>query len=108
LNRRKRVQGKSPSNQRWRKLKQLKQVMPSQHPLEVSMRTSPYYKRASKRFLAGTRFKTPCDAVGAGARTLHEWTQVLEEERSIELQKMAQRAQAHVPNHKRVARAARI
>jgi hypothetical protein len=40
-----------------------------------------YYKLASQRFLAGTQFKTPCDAVEAGAKTLLEWTQVLEEER---------------------------
>jgi hypothetical protein len=40
-----------------------------------------YYKLASQRFLAGTHFKTPCDAVEAGAKTLLEWTQVLEEER---------------------------
>jgi hypothetical protein len=46
------------------------------------MRTSVYYKRASKRFLTGTRFKNPCDAVEAGAKTLLEWTQVLEEERN--------------------------
>jgi hypothetical protein len=46
------------------------------------MRTSPYYKRASKRFLTGTRYHTPCDAVAAGAKTLLEWTQILEEERS--------------------------
>jgi hypothetical protein len=46
------------------------------------MRTSPYYKRASKRFLTGTRYHTPCDAVEAGAKTLLEWTQILEEERN--------------------------
>jgi hypothetical protein len=50
------------------------------------MRTSPYYKRASKRFLSGTRFKTPSDAVNAGAKTLRGWTQILEEERHNELQ----------------------
>jgi exonuclease VII large subunit len=71
------------------------------------MRTSPYYKRASKRFLAGTRFNTPSDAVNAGAKTLREWTQILEEERHNELQVAAQRMARHVPNHKRVARAAR-
>jgi hypothetical protein len=49
------------------------------------MRTGPYFKRASKRFLTGTRFKTPCDAVEAGAKTLLEWSTVLEEERNKEL-----------------------
>jgi hypothetical protein len=72
------------------------------------MRTSVYYKRASKRFLTGTRYKTPCEAVEAGAKTLREWTQILEEERSLELQITAQRIARHVPNHKRVARAVRI
>jgi exonuclease VII large subunit len=72
------------------------------------MRTSPYYKRASKRFLAGTRFKTPSDAVSAGVKTLLEWTQILEEERTLEMRMMAQRMARHVPHHKRVARAARV
>ena len=44
-----------------------------------------YYKRASRRFLSGTHFKTPCDAVEAGVKTLLEWTQVLEEERQQSL-----------------------
>jgi hypothetical protein len=78
------------------------------HPLEVHMRTSPYFKRASKRFLTGTRFKTPCDAVEAGAKTLLEWTHILEEERSLEMQVMAQRARRYLPQHKRVARAIRV
>jgi hypothetical protein len=77
------------------------------HPLEVRMRTSPYFKRASKRFLTGTRFKTPCDAVEAGAKTLLEWTRVLEEERNLELQIAAQRMTRHIPHHRRVARSAR-
>jgi hypothetical protein len=76
--------------------------------LEVHMRTSPYFKRASKRFLAGTRFKTPCDAVEAGAKTLLEWSQVLEEERSLEMQVMAQRARRYVPQQKRTTRAIRV
>jgi hypothetical protein len=46
------------------------------------MRTSPYFKRASKRFLNGTRYQTPCDAVAAGAKTLLEWSDILEEERN--------------------------
>lgn len=46
------------------------------------MRTSPYYKRASKRFLTGTRYQTPCDAVAAGVKTLLEWSNILEEERN--------------------------
>jgi hypothetical protein len=69
LNRRKTRPGESPSNRRWHKLKPLKQKT---HQLEVRLRTSPYDKRASKRFLAGTRFKTPSDAVNANAKTLLE------------------------------------
>jgi hypothetical protein len=46
------------------------------------MRTSPYFKRASKRFLTGTRYQTPCDAVAAGVKTLLEWSDILEEERN--------------------------
>jgi hypothetical protein len=49
------------------------------------MRRSDYWKRASKRFLAGSRFKIPCEAVEAGTRTLEEWTRVLREERELEL-----------------------
>jgi hypothetical protein len=48
------------------------------------MRRSPHYKRAAKRFLHGTRFKTPSEAVEAGTRTLEEWSRVLLEERELE------------------------
>jgi hypothetical protein len=57
-----------------------------------------YWKRASKRFLKGTPFKSPCDVVNAGARTLGEWAQVLEEERNIDL---AQRASDAMTRTKR-------
>jgi hypothetical protein len=49
------------------------------------MRTSVYYKRASKKFLAGTRCKTPCEAVETGTKSLLEWSSVLEEERNKDL-----------------------
>jgi hypothetical protein len=61
------------------------------------MRRSDYWKRASKRFLAGTRFKIPCDAVEAGVRTLEEWARTLQEEREIELEHRALRALTHAP-----------
>jgi hypothetical protein len=48
------------------------------------MRRAEYWKRASKRFLNGTRYRSPCEAVEAGARTLEEWARVLEEERDLE------------------------
>jgi hypothetical protein len=54
------------------------------------MYRSPYFKRASKRFLTGSRFRTPCEAVEAGARTLEEWSRILLEERELE-QVFAQR-----------------
>jgi hypothetical protein len=52
--------------------------------LENPMRRNPYFKQAAKRFLIGSRFKTPYEAVEAGARTLEEWSRVLLEERELE------------------------
>jgi hypothetical protein len=49
------------------------------------MRRSDYFKRASKRFLEGTRCTCPCDAVESGRRTLEQWAAILSEERDIEL-----------------------
>ena len=49
------------------------------------MRCNPYFKRAAKRFLAGTRYKTPVEAVEAGVLTLEDWSLVLSEERDLEL-----------------------
>jgi hypothetical protein len=49
------------------------------------MRTSVYYKRASKIFLAGTKYNTPCEAVASGTKTLLEWSNILEEERNKDL-----------------------
>jgi hypothetical protein len=54
------------------------------------MYRSPYFKRASKRFLTGLKFKTPVEAVEAQARTLEEWSRILLEERELE-QVFAQR-----------------
>ena len=41
-------------------------------------------KRASQRFLAGTKFRSPVEAVEAGARNLAEWAELLAEEREAE------------------------
>ena len=49
------------------------------------MRYSPYFKRAAKRFLAGTRYKNPFEAVEAGVLSLEDWSRVLSEERDLEL-----------------------
>ena len=48
------------------------------------MRRHKYTKRASQRFLQGTRYRTPVEAVEAGVRTLEEWTDILAEEREAE------------------------
>jgi hypothetical protein len=64
------------------------------------MRRADYWKRASKQFLTGTRFKSPCEAVEAGARTLEEWARMLQEERELEFQHRAVRAMAHNPRIK--------
>jgi hypothetical protein len=45
------------------------------------MRKSPYYKRAAKQFLHGLKFRTPCEAVEAGVRSLEDWSNLLLEER---------------------------
>jgi hypothetical protein len=47
------------------------------------MRSESYLKRASRRFLEGTKCKTPCEAVETGGRSLEAWTQVLTEEREF-------------------------
>ena len=57
------------------------------------MRRTPHFKRASKRFLNGTRCKTPFETVQTGIRTLEEWVAVLEEERLVEMEFM--RARVH-------------
>jgi hypothetical protein len=38
---------------------------------------TPYSATARARFLRGTRFRTPFEAVEAGARTLEEWCDLL-------------------------------
>jgi hypothetical protein len=45
------------------------------------MRPTSYLRRASKRFLEGTRFRSPFEAVEAGVDTLERWVEVLAEER---------------------------
>ncbi len=45
-----------------------------------------YLKRAHKRFLSGTHFKTPAEAVESGQRSLQDWSRVLLEERERDLQ----------------------
>ena len=56
------------------------------------MRRVSYLNRASRRFLEGTKYRTPYEAVEAGIRTLAEWTEVLTEEREAEAQFMQTRS----------------
>lgn len=48
------------------------------------MRRVNYMKRAARKFLAGTRFRTPVDAVEAGVRTLTDWVDALNFERECD------------------------
>ena len=68
------------------------------------MRKTPHFKRASKRFLDGTRCKTPFEAVQTGIRTLEEWVTVLEEERIVEMEFV----QARVHRRQRKASTGRV
>jgi hypothetical protein len=61
------------------------------------MRRVNYMKRAAKRFLEGTKFRTPVEAVEAGVRQLGEWADFLAEERELEAQMSSERRNA--PRH---------
>jgi hypothetical protein len=43
-------------------------------------------KRATQRFLEGTKHRSPVEAVEAGLRTLGQWADILAEERELESQ----------------------
>jgi hypothetical protein len=45
-----------------------------------------YMKRAAKKFLLGTKCRSPVDAVESGVRSLTEWADCLAAEREIELE----------------------
>ena len=47
-----------------------------------------YLRRSKKRFLEGIRASSPFEAVVSGARTLEQWTDILNFERELELQKV--------------------
>jgi hypothetical protein len=55
------------------------------------MRRTNYMKRAALRFLDGTKYKIPVEAVEAGLRTLGDWTDFLAEEREVEMQSELER-----------------
>jgi hypothetical protein len=50
------------------------------------MRKQSYMKRASRKFLEGTRFRHPIEAVEKGVRTLEEWVDCLNAERELDRQ----------------------
>jgi hypothetical protein len=62
------------------------------------MKRTSYLKRASKRFLDGTKFKSPVAAVEAGARTLESWAEILLEERENETLQILERRGKIQPN----------
>ena len=43
-----------------------------------------YMKRATQRFLSGTKHRSPVEAVEAGVRSLTDWAEMLAEEREFE------------------------
>lgn len=63
------------------------------------MRRCAYYKRAAKKFLAGTRFKAPFEAVMAGVKTLEDWADMLGLEREIEDQYDQERREHRKQRH---------
>ncbi len=65
------------------------------------MRRCAYYKRAAKKFLAGTRFKAPFEAVTAGIKTLEDWADMLALEREIEDQYDQERRENRKQRHSR-------
>ena len=62
------------------------------------MKRISYLKRASKRFLEGTKFRSPVAAVEAGVRTLESWAEILLEERENETQMILEHRQKIRPN----------
>jgi hypothetical protein len=48
-----------------------------------------YLRRSAQRFLGATRYRSPFEAVLYGVRTLEQWTNILNEERELELQRQS-------------------
>jgi hypothetical protein len=48
------------------------------------MPKSTYITRAKRRFLEGTSYRAPVEAVTRGRRTLEQWVEILNEERDLE------------------------
>ena len=59
-----------------------------------------YITRASRRFLSGTPYRSPVDAVAHGVKSLEEWAKVLNEERErAQLQLAMKRPRHPKPRH---------
>jgi hypothetical protein len=72
------------------------------------MRRTSYMKRASQRFLEGTGFRSPVEAVESGERSLSAWTELLAEEREREMAYLLERPRAkRPPSYREFARALR-
>lgn len=56
-----------------------------------------YLKRATKKFLQGTKFRAPVEAVEAGFRSLGDWADTLTFERELEFCAAPRRRQQRVP-----------
>ena len=52
-----------------------------------------YLKRATKKFLHGTKFRSPVEAVEAGCRSLGDWADTLTNERELEQSSASRRRQ---------------
>ena len=51
------------------------------------MPKSTYITRAKRRFLEGTSYRVPVEAVTRGRRTLEQWVEILNQERDLEISK---------------------
>jgi hypothetical protein len=56
-----------------------------------------YLKRATKKFLHGTKFRAPVEAVEAGFRSLGEWADTLTQERELESSPAPRRRSSRAP-----------
>ncbi len=57
------------------------------------MKQAGYLKRATKKFLHGTKFRSPVEAVEAGIRDLGDWADTLTNERELEAVSPSRRSQ---------------
>ena len=56
-----------------------------------------YLKRATKKFLHGTKFRAPVEAVEAGFRSLGDWADILTNERELDSSAAPRHRQQRVP-----------